>query len=88
MTDDRLISLLTKTMEEYGMPVYKDKFPAKDIMMIVRDHGYDKSQSAELAIILQGLVDDFNYSKCGDYIEASDIIKAQQALSNWKGKQK
>lgn len=40
MTDERLIKIITVKMEEYGMPVFTDKFPAMDILQLVKDSGY------------------------------------------------
>lgn len=38
--DHKLIEDLTTTMESYGMPKFKDRFPAMDILQRIKDFGY------------------------------------------------
>jgi hypothetical protein len=38
--DLKLIKAITTRMEEYGMPSFTDKYPAMDILQLVKDSGY------------------------------------------------
>lgn len=37
MNKERLLNIITAKLEEYGMPKFKDKLPAMDILKIIED---------------------------------------------------
>lgn len=37
MTEERLLEIMTKTMEDYGMPKFGNMIPAMDVLRIVKD---------------------------------------------------
>lgn len=47
MSEERLLKAIHTKLEEYGMPVFRDGFPAMDILQLVKDAGYSK-QSRQL----------------------------------------
>ena len=40
MTKEKLLKLITRKMEEYGMPKFSDDYPARDILQTIKDAGY------------------------------------------------
>jgi len=38
--DTRLEKIITNVLESYGMPKFKDRFPAKDIIQVMKDAGW------------------------------------------------
>lgn len=40
MNDKKLLQIITRRLEEYGMPKFKDIYPAMDILQLVKDFGY------------------------------------------------
>ena len=42
--DERLIKAICQKMEQYGMPEFRDFYPAMDILQLVKDAGYSKRE--------------------------------------------
>ena len=48
MKDEKLIKWITQTLEEYGMPEFRDTLPAQDIIKMMKDAGYVHKDSIEV----------------------------------------
>lgn len=56
MNEERLLKIITNILEQYGMPKFKDQYPAIEVLKLVEDYGYSKP--------IEGLNDAF-LSKAG-----------------------
>ena len=38
---DKLLNMITTEMQQFGMPVFQDRFPAMSVIQIIKDSGYE-----------------------------------------------
>ncbi len=45
--EDKLLKRITTCLEEFGMPKFQDRFPAMEVLQLIKDHGYSKHSAQQ-----------------------------------------
>jgi len=76
MNEEKLLKTMRVKMEEYGMPEFKDDYPAMDILQLVKDAGYTRAEQKLVPIdkvVLHNLI-------CGDVPHSIDDCEQANAI--------